>query len=285
VPAPRSTHARVNINGEFVGLFALVEQIDGRFTRQHFDDGTGNLYKEVWPFDATGEVRSTEELIDGLETNEDDDPSTDIIQSFAQEILDSGADTDPEAARAVLGERTDLDSLIAYAVVDRAIAHDDGPFHWYCTELPCEPHNFYLYEDPTTRRIHIVAWDLDNSLRRSGIVVGATAIADAWGETSNDCEPFEFGQFNFLQRSAACDPLVAAWSLLDTEFAEADAAFRNGPFAPDNVRALLEEWSAQIEPAVAEAAEAHDDAPTVQEWRDGVDVLIEEVVVPAEQEI
>ena len=33
VAAPRSTHARVVINGEFVGLFALVEQIDGRFTR------------------------------------------------------------------------------------------------------------------------------------------------------------------------------------------------------------------------------------------------------------
>ena len=55
VPSPRATHARVLINGEFVGLFALIEQIDGRFrTRPLRETVNGNLYKEVWPFDADG---------------------------------------------------------------------------------------------------------------------------------------------------------------------------------------------------------------------------------------
>ena len=283
VPAPRSTHARVNINGEFVGLFALVEQIDGRFTRDRFDDGTGNLYKEMWPFDANGSVRSTDELVDSLKTNEDEDPIADIIQSFAQELLDADADaaSDPDAARRVLGERTDLDSFIAYAVVDRAIRHDDGPFHWYCIEGPCEPHNFYFYEDPGSLRVHIIPWDLDNSLRLSNPI---TDIADEWGETRNDCQPFPFGPINIPQRSAACDPLVAAWSSLEAEYAEVDAEFRAGPFAPDNVRTLIETWSAQIEPLVVEASAAHADAPTVEEWRASIDLLITEFVVPAEQE-
>lgn len=285
VAAPRSTHARVNVNGEFVGLFALVEQVDGRFTRDRFDDGTGNLYKEVWPFDQSGAVTSSEALIDGLETNEDDeDLSVEIIQSFAQQLLDANAANDPDAARQVLGERTDLDTLISYAVVDRAINHDDGPFHWYCDGGPCEPHNFYLYEDPSSQQVHIIAWDLDNAWRTNGIVYEAVGIADGWGETSNDCEPFPFGQFNFMQVSAACDPFVAAWSSLDAEFAAADAAFRSGPFAPDNVRSLIDEWSAQIEPIVAEASAAHADAPTVEEWRAGVDALINDFVAPAEQE-
>jgi len=48
VEAPRSSYAWLVVNGEVLGLFALVEQIDGRFTRSHFDDGgEGNLYKEV----------------------------------------------------------------------------------------------------------------------------------------------------------------------------------------------------------------------------------------------
>jgi spore coat protein CotH len=129
VPAPRSTHARVNISGEFIGLFALVEQIDGRFTRDRFEDGTGNLYKEMWPFDDSGAVRDADALVDSLKTNEDD-ASVDIMQSFAQDLLDAGAASDPDAARRVLGERTDPDAFISYAVVDRAIRHDDGPFHW-----------------------------------------------------------------------------------------------------------------------------------------------------------
>ena len=44
VPAPRATHARLNINGKYVGLYAFVEQIDGRFVNRVFDDGDGNLY-------------------------------------------------------------------------------------------------------------------------------------------------------------------------------------------------------------------------------------------------
>jgi hypothetical protein len=111
----------------------------------------------------------------------------------------------------VLGDRTDLAAFISYAVVDRAVRHDDGPFHWYCIEGPCEPHNFYLYEEPASRRIHVIPWDLDNSLQLSN---GITDIADEWGATRNDCEPFPFGPINLMKRSAACDPLVAAWSSL-----------------------------------------------------------------------
>lgn len=47
IPAPRATHAKLLINGEYVGVFALIENIDVRFTRHNYDSGEGNLYKEV----------------------------------------------------------------------------------------------------------------------------------------------------------------------------------------------------------------------------------------------
>jgi len=287
VAAPRSTHARVVINGEFVGLFALVEQIDGRFIQDRFDDGKGNLYKEVWPFGADGDVRPRFQLIAGLRTNEDDDPSTEIIESFVSDLLDSGAPTDEEAARRVLSQWTDLEAFVAYAVVDRAIHHDDGPFHWYCIDGPCEPHNFYFYEEPTSRRVHIIPWDLDNSLQgwTPEALNPVTAMPDAFGDTSNACDPFPFGSFNLLQRSAGCDPLVAAWASLDDEFERIDNNFRSGPFSIESVTMHVEGWRDQIAPHVAEAAALHDDAPSVAEWNSSVDQLLADIAAePSRQE-
>lgn len=287
VAAPRATHARVVINGEFVGVFAVVEQIDGRFTRNRFDDGKGNLYKEVWPFGANGSTRPSFQLLAGLRTNEDEDPSSEIMESFASELLDADAATDEEAARGVLSEWTDLEAFVAYAVVDRAIHHDDGPFHWYCIGGPCEPHNFYFYEEPASRRVHIIPWDLDNALQgwTPDELNPVTAIPDAFGETSNDCEPFPFGAFGLSQRSAGCDPLVAAWALLDDEFERIDNDFRSGPFAIESVAAHVEAWREQIAPHVAEAAAQHDDAPDVVEWNTSVDQLLADIAAePSRQE-
>ena len=36
LPAPRSTWALLKVNGEDLGLFSMVEQIDGRFTAENF---------------------------------------------------------------------------------------------------------------------------------------------------------------------------------------------------------------------------------------------------------
>ena len=130
VEAPQSSHARVVVNGEFVGLFSFVEQIDGQFVEDRWDDGEGNLYKEVWPTTIgsgpTGPT-SEEAIFAGLKTNEKDDPSFDLITSFASEILEA----DEAEAPAVVEKWMDIDSAVTYAAVDRTIRHDDGPFHYY----------------------------------------------------------------------------------------------------------------------------------------------------------
>ena len=50
VAAPRSIHSRLVVNGQFMGVFALTEQIDGRFTRFNYDC---LLYTSPSPRDAT----------------------------------------------------------------------------------------------------------------------------------------------------------------------------------------------------------------------------------------
>jgi hypothetical protein len=260
VPAPRSVHARLVINGEFAGLFALTEQIDGRFTRSRFEDGTGNLYKEVWPFTAEGEVRSEQTFLDGLRTNEDDGATAEIIRSFASDLL---ASSDPVR---VVSDRMNVDEIIAYAVVDRTIRHDDGPFHWYCNN-GCSNHNFYWYENPTTRTVHLIAWDLDNAFEN--ILINAnpiTPVKDGWGEITDDCEAFPHGAFRVLQRSAACDPAIAAFGLFGDEYETLLQEFLAGPFSEDRVNSQLDVWSAQIASATEEASEDYPDARKVPEW-------------------
>ena len=158
---PRSVHARLVVNGEFVGLFALTEQIDGRFTRHNFEDGTGNLFKEVWPLRPDGEPRSNSEFYEGLKTNEDN-RNLDMSQmiSFAQEIATE------DDGREVMRKWMNIEEIISYAVVDRTIRNDDV-FYWYCNSddilgSDCGNHNFYWYSDPSTGKV-LNSMDLDNA--------------------------------------------------------------------------------------------------------------------------
>ena len=268
VPSPRSVHARLMINGVYSGLYALTEQIDGRFAKYNFEDGDGNVYKEVWPLNMAGMPHSENTYINALKTNEDL-PNIDIMYEFAQMI----ANADSEEIKDVILENMDINEIISYIVVDRMIKHDDGPFHWYCG-FSCNPHNFYWYEEPTNKKLHLIPWDLDNAF--DNIVFpsnGIIYIADEWGEISNNCEPFNTGAFGFQQRSAACDKLTAGWVAFEDEYAQLRNDFLTGPFAESQVNSLIDTWANQIRTAVAEANLKHEDAISVAEWENSLSLL------------
>jgi spore coat protein CotH len=202
VEAPRSVHARLMINDDYSGLYALTEQIDGSFTDYHFDDQNGNVYKEVWPLTNDGTPTNEQSFIVALKTNEDDNPSVALMSNFAEK-LSMAADAELQN---VISEYMDINKIVSFAVVDRAIRNDDGPFHWYCEVGGCGNHNYYWYEEPNNQKINLIPWDLDNAFEN--ILSNAnpvTPIADEWGETSNNCQPFPYGPFFIPQRSAACD--------------------------------------------------------------------------------
>ena len=67
VDAP-SVHARLVINEEFIGLYALTEQIDGAFTDYHLMIKMVTFI-EVWPLKMNGESMDSRSLISALKTN------------------------------------------------------------------------------------------------------------------------------------------------------------------------------------------------------------------------
>ncbi len=270
VPAPRAVHARLMINGRYYGLYSLVEQVDGRFTRYHFNEGKGNLYKEIWPIDMNGQPFEEAAYLANLQTNEADNPTATLIRSFGQEI----ANADSVGLRTVITNRMILNEIMAYAVVDRTIKNDDGAFHWYCDGGVSFNHNFYWYESPNAGKLHLIPWDLDNAFENIGENSNnITKVVDDWGVITNDCKPYGGLLGFFKQRSAACDKLTAGWASFDTEYQNLKSQFINGAFSEAAVDALLDTWAAQIRDATIEAEGLYDDALTVSEWEAALDDL------------
>ena len=267
VPAPRSVHARLIINGIYSGLYALTEQIDGRFARYNFSDGTGNIYKEVWPLDMNGQPHPEYFYINALKTNEDENPSVVLIQSFAKEIAASNSGSIQD----VILKWMDVKEIISFAVVDRVIRNDDGPFHWYYIEENYWNHNYYWYEDPTKKRFHLIPWDLDNAFENlTSTINSVTCIADDWGEITNDGNPFPFGAYSFQQRSAASEKLTAGWVTFKSEYKQYLINFLEDPFSESQINSQLDKWTEQIRAATIEASQMYYDAISVYKWENSL---------------
>ena len=267
VPAPRCIHTKLYINGEYNGLFSLVEQIDEQFTDYHFSDGSGNLYKEVWPLKSNNSIQSDKKFYQGLVTNNFQGTNIDIIKSFAENILNAN----DSKIQTVIDHHMNLNKTIALAVVDRAIRNDDGPFHWYCDWGSCEPHNFFWYENPTTNKTHLIPWDLDNAFEN--IISNSnpvTPIADSWGDTTNNCQSFKYGEWQIYQKSAACDRIIGALARYDLEYQQLKDSLINGPMSEFTVNSLIDQWATQITNATQEAHNMHNDALNPTTWQNAI---------------
>ena len=247
VAAPRAVHARLVINGEFQGLFALIEQIDGRFSRDRFaDGGKGNVYKEVWPIHTTAQP-----YLDALKTNEDENPDVSPMIRFATE-LQNATDATIES---VLARWLDLDNIMAFLAVDRAIENWDGIVGFWCFNGGCGNHNFYWYGNERDDFLTLIPWDMDNTFDSPNFFLQLGQ--PVWDASPVDCTPVEVfdipGLGPISRRGASCDPLIRWLGVtLRPGYLAATETLLDGPFAPANVTANLDKWEAQIADAVAE---------------------------------
>jgi spore coat protein H len=265
VPAPRAVHAWVTVNGEPIGLYALIEAIDGRFTERHFDPidgGDGNLYKEIWP-----NTTAPQPYIDALETNKTA-PNVDRMVRFAADLAAAG----DAGFRTTIESWMDLDLLARFLAVDRAIENWDGIIAWYCVGGGCFNHNYYWYEDATRDRVTLLPWDMDNTFQVPSPMRTNYGLPD-WNEPQTDCTPIPIF-FGITGLPPSCEPLMRRMSTqLWPEYAAASQTFLDGPFAEAAVYEKLDRWAAQIEPAVAIDA----NGPTLTEWQAAVDELRSEI--------
>ena len=205
ITAPRTSFATLTVNGESLGIYKVVEAIDGRFTSMHFPDGDGNLYKEAWPNRTENAY-----FAKALETNEDTPDNTAFI-TFAKEMLAATDETLPAA----LSTYMDLEEVLDYMAVDYAIANWDGITTFYAGSWGQANHNFYMYQSEGAARFTLIPWDLN-----------ATFFLDhwlgdiqPWNTLGLDCSvitPTEEGDIG--TRPAACGPMIRAIALSKTGY-------------------------------------------------------------------
>lgn len=140
-PARRTAHARVTLNGRYLGVYVVAEPYDDGFLDAHFADGDGNLYEGVLGIDVT------EPGLLELDTNEDEDDRADL-EALAHVLL-----VEPDAALEAALERTlVVESFLSYLAVEALVHHWDGYAGQNVPEWvanPSPPHNWYVYGDPS----------------------------------------------------------------------------------------------------------------------------------------
>ena len=156
IPAPREVHARLFINGEFAGLYTIVESLDKPFLRNTFGDDSGWLYKYDYPADAAPFYFEDRGLDPGAyvptpfspETHSSD-PRGDIIASWVQAI------NDPREAvwRTLMAGFIDLGAFLRFVAIEAYLGDDDGVLgNWGMN-------NFYTYRFPGTSTFTLLPWD------------------------------------------------------------------------------------------------------------------------------
>jgi hypothetical protein len=243
VAAPRSSWAVATVNGVSLGLFSLVEEVDGRFTQDRWPaDGDGNLYKEAWPLST-----DPEDYEAALETNEET-ATHEAFASFAAELR--GA-TDAADQRRALGRWMDLEELARYMAVDDAIANIDGITAIYCSpEDPtaCENHNYFMYLSEDQSRFRLVPWDLDATMWPQSIYDNVPP----WQVTPESCdERYALTNDDTTLAAPGCDPLFSALAHDLTDYDAATESLISGPFAATTLAEAVDLHAAFIAGAVA----------------------------------
>jgi spore coat protein H len=258
IAAPRTAWARIEVNGEDLGVFTLVEAIDARFADRRFFFDDGLLYKEAWPSSTDPDYYERR-----LRTNRSEPHEHAKMLAFAHEL----ARTEPDALAALLERWTDADHLMRYMAVDRLIGNWDGITAWYCDQGACANHNFYWYAERERPRLWLIPWDLDNSF----LLFDPLFVARDWLAPPEGCDerPLAWGEQAI--RHPSCDRLAAALAALGRErFRPALREVMQRAFDPERLRARILAWRALLAPHVARDAKG----PRPSAWDAEVAALI-----------
>lgn len=157
VPAPYAGFVEVSLDTgsgpRLLGLYALTEIPDKPLLVRGWGDDEGNLYKA----DGRGAHFVSFETAAFHKENNDLAPHDDV-QAFVTALHAPRADR--AAWRAGLRARFDIDGFVEAFAVNQAIGNWDT--------YGMLAHNFFLYGEPETGRLHYIPWDFDLAFDSTG---------------------------------------------------------------------------------------------------------------------
>jgi len=184
IAAPREVHARLFVNDEYVGLYAIVESIDKRFLKRRFDQNDGYLFEfhhaDAYGFDDLGSELEAYEPFFEPKTREHD--SVAAIYGPIRDMVRAINHPSDGLFASEVGRYLDLPNFLKHVAIENFLADIDGLVGVWGMN------NFYLYRFEDQTLSQLVPWDKDNSFY------------------GNDWDIWQNLETNVLTRRALTDP-------------------------------------------------------------------------------
>ena len=151
LPATRTSHVKLYVNNEFMGVYLNIEQIDKRYLKSRFANKDGNLYKCFWGADLTVGNDAYDNGLFELETNKLTNDRSDL-----ENFLDVLNNSTFGNFRDNIYKTLNVEGALKYLAVEVLIGHWDGYVY--------NKNNFYLYQNTATGKMEVIPYDVDNTL-------------------------------------------------------------------------------------------------------------------------
>ncbi len=245
VPTSRTAYAWVKVDGQDMGLYTMVEEVEKRFFRARYGNADnaddGNLYKcEVPGCDLTFKGSSKENYLDltcleddgcglVLKSNEED-PSKNNYGDIV-ELLDLLNNTPDDQFQEAFGALFDVDSFLRYLAVAVTIGDYDG----YIGAID----NFYLYFREDVRKWIFIPVDHRKAFGIKGCALGEheTGVGILSPECTADSRPL-------VERILA----VESWRVQYIAYVKETVEIG---LDPEWIAAQVASWDALIRPLIS----------------------------------
>ncbi|HAB18459.1 MAG TPA: CotH kinase family protein [Verrucomicrobiota bacterium] len=162
VPSPRTAYARLFVTigatpPTYLGLYAVVENVDESFAAERFGTRQGVLFKPV-TMDLFADLGDNWAAYDGIY-----DPKGKLTAAQSERVIEFAkllghANNATFAAR--VGEFLELDEFARFLATTVLLSSYDGFLN--------NGQNFYLWLSPDTHKFQFIPWDLDNAWGKFG---------------------------------------------------------------------------------------------------------------------
>lgn len=153
LPAPRTAHAAVYLNNEYLGLYTLVEEINRRFLENEFGNADGSLYEgePVATFENLGD--ELKNYMRSYITKHSENNMADLIE-LIRSVNKQGL-SDINYAKQ-LEAHLNVENVLKIWAITNVFYNSDA----YNTEFV---HNFFLYRNSQTKRFEWLPFDGNNA--------------------------------------------------------------------------------------------------------------------------